>query len=126
MFYDVINLDHHLSWERLIDECGANYPFSCLLCSLVTQALVASRSQKGFPLGWGTLVIDLIMWPWRMAWGLAILVDMYHELHEVVYHGGHSWAYKVVLCKYGHESALLSFDHGFSHESIASPTSLDI
>lgn len=44
--------------------------------------------QKGFPLGWGRLVVDLIVRPCRMAWGLAILADMYHELHEVVYHGG--------------------------------------
>ena len=67
------------------------------MCSLVVQALVTDIDQKGFPLGWGQLVENLITQPHRMAWGPVILVDMYHEIHEVVYHEGHSWACRVVL-----------------------------
>jgi hypothetical protein len=63
----------------------------CVVCSLVAQALITDRSQKGFLLGWGRLVVDLVDSPRRMAWGSAILVDMYRELHEVVYREGCTW-----------------------------------
>ena len=65
----------------------------CILCSLVMQELVMDRSKKGFSCIWGRLVMDVIERPWWMAWGLAILVDMYHELHEIVYRDGRTWAY---------------------------------
>ena len=97
IFQDVTILDYHLSWERLMIEYGYDYPFPSLLCSLVAQALVTNRGQKGFLLGWGRLVYDLISQPCRMAWGSTILVEMYHELHEIVYHEGGSWACRVVL-----------------------------
>ena len=34
-----------------------------------------------------------------MAWGLAILAEMYHELHEVVDHEGNSWACGAVVAQ---------------------------
>ena len=99
LFQDVTILDRHLSWERLMSEYGYDYPLPSLLCSLVAQALVTDRGQKGFPLGWGRLVYDLIARPRRMAWGPAILAEMYHELHEIVYHEGGSWACGAVLAQ---------------------------
>ena len=44
-------------------------------------------------------MFDLVSQPRRMAWGPAILVEMYHELHEIVYHGSGSWACGVVLAQ---------------------------
>ena len=99
LFQDPTILEWHLSWERLIAEYGAEFPLPCLVCSLVAQALVTDRGQRGFLLGWGQLVCALIAWPRRMAWGLAILAKMYHELHEVVYHEGHSWACEAVVAQ---------------------------
>ena len=99
LFQDVTILYHHLSWERLITYYGARFPLPSLLCLLIAQALVTDRGQKSFPLGWGRLVFDLIAQPRRMAWGPAILAEMYHELHEIVYHGGGSWACGAVLAQ---------------------------
>ena len=42
---------------------------------------------------------DLIVSPRKMAWGLAILVDMYHDLHEIVYREGHTWACGIILAQ---------------------------
>ncbi len=99
LFQDVTILDCHLSWERLMTKYGYDFPLPSLLCSLVAQALLIDRGQKGFPLGWGRLVYDLISQPRKMAWGPTILAKMYHELHEIVYHEGGSWACGVVLAQ---------------------------
>ena len=34
-----------------------------------------------------------------MAWGLAILVNMYHELHEIVYRERQTWACGAILAQ---------------------------
>ena len=99
LFQDPTILERHLSWERLIAEYGMDFPLPYMLCSLVAQALVTDRGQRCFLLEWGWLVSDLIARPWRMAWGPAILAEMYHKLHEVVYHEGHSWACEAMVAQ---------------------------
>lgn len=44
-------------------------------------------------------MVDLIGRPRRMAWGPAILAEMYHELHEIIYKDGRTWACGAILAQ---------------------------
>ena len=80
-------------------EYGVDFPFPSLLCSFMAQALVTDRGQRGFPLGWERLVVDLMARLRWMAWGPTILIDMYYELHAIVYRQGRTWACKAILAQ---------------------------
>lgn len=97
MFQDVTIIDRHISWDRLMDDFGRDFPVPYIMASIIAQDLINDRSQKGFPLGWGRLLVDLVAHPHRMAWGPTILADMYHELHEIIYHDSRTWPYNAIL-----------------------------
>lgn len=80
-----------------MDDFGRDFLVLCIVASFIGQALIPDRSQKGFPLGWGRLLADLVASPWRMAWGLTILADMYYELHEIIYRDDKTWACGAIL-----------------------------
>lgn len=60
-------------------------PLLSVLAGFIGRFLCPDRRSKGFSVGWGLVLEEMVTQGWRFAWGSAMLAHLYRGLHELVY-----------------------------------------
>lgn len=72
-------------------------PLPSVLAGFIGGFLCPDRRLKGFSVGWGLVLEDMVTQGHRFAWGSAMLAHLYRDLHEGVYLGYGSLSAGVML-----------------------------
>ncbi|XP_059074222.1 protein MAIN-LIKE 2-like isoform X1 [Cryptomeria japonica] len=95
IFHDETVCGYEIPWQEFLDLDYA--PLPSVLAGFIGGFLCPDRRSKGFSMGWGLVLEDMVTQGRRFAWGSAMLAHLYRDLHEVVYLGYGSLSAGVTL-----------------------------
>ncbi|XP_059065566.1 protein MAIN-LIKE 1-like [Cryptomeria japonica] len=85
IFQDDTVCSYEIPWQEFLDLDYA--PLPSVLAGFIGGFLCPDRRSKGFSVGWGLVLEEMVTQDRRFAWGSTMLAHLYRGLHEVVYLG---------------------------------------
>lgn len=77
-------------WIPWVEMYHSYAPLPSVLAGFIGGFLCPDKRSKGLSLGWGQVLEGMMVHRMRYAWGMCMLVQLYHDLHWIVYLGGSS------------------------------------
>ena len=76
-----------ISWDELMHTYGLTHRLASILVIFLSCFLCPDRGQHGLESGWGVMLQQMVATPKIFSWGQCMLAHMFHEMHEIVFHG---------------------------------------
>ena len=70
--------DYEIGWERLVAQ---HERLIAMICWSIRGLLIPNRRGHGFPVGWGSVLEQMVMDGVMFAWGSCMLGMLYYYLH---------------------------------------------
>ena len=86
IFHQGLIMGWAITWDKLFHTYDPTHKLASVLAIFISCFLVPDRGQHGLECGWGQMLQTMLDTLERFGWGQCMLVHMFYEMHEIVYH----------------------------------------